>query len=369
MRVLLLTDELFAVREQSLLMRLEVGLADEGVRIVHAIPEAATAFHSGDLISRGITYPKSHFRFTLGSTARAIIRSLANLSTSEDWEDVDLIHVFGGGAWNLGAALARELEAPMLLEVWRQGLVPRSFNVAASQNPPPTFMAPDSAIEKALRAEPAQLVVRSAPWGVLTPSTFSTRLPDDRAISAMLIGTGRDRAAFAAALEGIALAVKAGHDIMVFCDSVAARRAHLWQYAKTLGILDRLSLIPELEGRRDLVLQGDLLLQPDATGEQRSITLEGMAGAMIVIAASDPAVSAVQDGRTARVVPRPEARLWAEILSDVLADRDRARRLGMEARRFVAEHRRASDHVRAVLEAYTLATRGDAIPFKPLAKT
>lgn len=365
LRLLILTDELFAVREQSMLTRLEVGLADEGLRVAHAIPEAAAAFASGGLISRSLTYTQRKFRFALGSTARTIIRGLTDLSTSEDWEDVDLIHVFGGGAWPLGVALAKELEAPLVLEVWRSGLAARAFHLGASVKPAPIFMAPDPAIERALRADPAQLIVRSAPWGILTPMNYETKLPEGRAVSAMLVGTGRDRLGFAAALEGLAIAIRSGADIMIFCDALAARRANLWPLAKTLGILDRLTLIAELEGRRDLVLQGDILLQPDSGGEQRSITLEAMAHAMIVVAASDPDVSVLQDGRTARIVPRIDPRLWAEVLNELLVDRERARRLGLEARRFIAENRRASDHIRAVLETYTLATKGEVLPFKP----
>jgi hypothetical protein len=367
LRVLILTDELFAVREQSMLTRLEVGLADEGIRVAHAVPESAAAFASGGLISRSLAYPHRRFRFGLGSTARAIIRGLAALSTSEDWEDVDLIHVFGGAAWPLGVELAKELEAPLVLEVWRLGLVARAFDIASRLTPPPIFVAPDPAMERSLRKEPAHLAVRSAPWGVLSPASAAPRLPEGKAVSVMLVGTGRDKASFQAALEGLALSIKAGHDLMIFCDALAARRAGLWPHARSLGILDRLTLIPDMEGRRDLILEGDLLIQPDASGEQRSITLEAMAHAMIVLAMSDPDVSVLQDGRTARIVPRIDARLWAEAVGEVLADVPAARRLGMEARRFIAENRRASDQVKAVLETYTLATRGEVLPFKAAA--
>lgn len=367
LRVLILTDELFAVREQPLLTRLEVGLADEGVRVAHAMPEAAASFTSAGLIARTLTYPQRKFRFAVPVTARALIRGLSELSTSEDWEDLDLIHVFGGAAWSLGVELARELETPLVLEVWRMGLAERAFHFASQIEPPPIYLAPDVAIERALRVEPARLAIRTAPWGVLTPSTFGSKLPDDRAASVMLVGTGRDKPAFSAALEGLAIAIQNGHELMIFCDALAARRANLWALAKKLGILDHLSLIPDLEGRRELLLEGDILIQPDASGEQRSITLEAMANAMIVLAASDPSVSVLQDGRTARVVPRPEARLWAEVLSEIFKDRERARRLGHEARKYIADNRRASDYVKAVLETYTLATRGEVLPFKKAA--
>src|SRR5258705_7504763 len=41
MRVVILTDAGFARREHSLVSRLEIGLADGGVRVIHALPASA----------------------------------------------------------------------------------------------------------------------------------------------------------------------------------------------------------------------------------------------------------------------------------------------------------------------------------------
>jgi glycosyltransferase involved in cell wall biosynthesis len=152
--------------------------------------------------------------------------------------------------------------------------------------------------------------------------------------------------------------------MMVFADAEAARRTRLWSHARSLGILPRLSLIEELEGRRDLLLQGDLLIVPEAKGEQRSVVLEAMATGMIVVAARDEMVSVLQDGRTARLVPGADARAWGEVLRDVLTHREKTRALTRSAAEYVRTQRRASEHVRAVLEAYRWLSGRDAIPFR-----
>ncbi len=55
MRILIIADESFASRERAMLSRLEVGLADEGVRVVHVIPP-----HHGAVARAGTLVPNHH---------------------------------------------------------------------------------------------------------------------------------------------------------------------------------------------------------------------------------------------------------------------------------------------------------------------
>lgn len=364
MRVLILSDEFFVKREPSLLTRLGVGLADEGVRVTHAIPESATSHAPGDVVSRTLTYPGGGWWLSRGAIARGLARQLREGRERGDESPLaDVVHVFGGQLWPMGAALARELDAVLVLEVWRAGLVERAKEFAGGAGPATLFIAPDPAIERRLREEPAQLLVRLVPWGVLTPPNPRRILLPGRARSVMLIGTGRAAAAFAAAFEGVAMMIRQFPDVMLFCDALAARRARLWAIAQRLEVTDHVSLIEDLEGRRDLVLEGDILVQPDASGEQRSITLDALAAGMVVVAAEDPFVSILQEGKTARLVRSGVAAHWASVLRDILEDPDRARALAASARSVVAKERRASDHVRGVLDAYTWARSGGSLAF------
>jgi len=367
MRALILADEFFASRERALLTRLEVGLADEGVRVIHAIPLRSKADSPGGVFSKVLTYAPKTFALTRPLAVRRLIGAIADLDGQEEAGQIDVVHVFGGSAWTLGAELAAELGAGLVLEVWRAGLVERALAVRAREDDPPLLIAPDEAIERALRDAAAaaglEPTVRLAPWGVLTTGAGRTALQPDRAITAMVVGSGRDAAAFAAAFEGLARVVRRFPDMQVFCDAVAARRAGVWALARRLDLLRNVSLIQELEGRRDLLLHGDLLIQPDAHGEQRSIVLEAMAGGMVVVAARDAAVSILKDGQTARLVPSGDAEAWHRVLADVVDDPERSRRLAAAAHDFVKAHRRASDYVRAVLASYAWLTSEESIPF------
>ncbi len=365
MRVMILADDLFASRERAMLSRLEVGMADEGVRVIHAVPESAagqTDGHGPEIFSQAIRYSDVAMPFADRFRAVSLARSLNELVTDEN--PVDVIHVFGGGVWNLGVHLGKLTDAGVVLEVWRSGLASRVNATRHRHGPPLVFLAPDPSIERLVLAEGPGVTVRLAPWGVHIGSESREILPDTRTPSVMIIGTGRDPKPYAAALEGIALAVKSGLDCMVFMDALAAHRARIWPLAQRLGLLSRLSLIEELEGRRDLVLLGDVLVQPDSSGEQRSILLDAMGSGMIVVAAEDQTVSALIDGRTARLVRRPEAAHWGEAMSAALSDRTSSREIGRSARKFVKENRPASGQVRAILDAYQWLASTDAIPFR-----
>ncbi len=285
---------------------------------------------------------------------------------------IDIIHVFGGSVWGLGADLAWEIGAGLALEVWRSGLVERAQNLrvgnATNQDESLLLIAPDPAIERALSAVPTGQMARPsrlAAWGVLTPSEIRDVLQPGRAPSVMLVGSGRDKDAFHAALEGLAVVARSYPDTLLFCDALAARRTDLWPLARKLGILPNLSLIEELEGRRDLLLFGDILVQPEAHGEQRSVLLEAMAAGMIVVAAMDPMVSTLQDGVTARLVNKSSKESWTTVLGDVMGNPDKSRQLAQSAREFIRTQRRASDYVKAVLGAYEWLMTDEPIPFKP----
>lgn len=377
MRVVVLADELFASRERAMLRRLEVGLADEGVRVIHAIPERSAGSEGIGLFSKTVTYSDVAMPMAERFRATTLTRSLTSLAESEEPGEsgraVDVVHVFGGGGWGLGRRLAQQTGAGLVLEVWRMGLVARAtafreVHAGRDDGAPtgPLFLAPDPAIERALLAEGPGFSVRLAPWGVHTPPETREIMAEGRLPSIMVVGTGRDAGAYSAVIRGLALAEQKGNDFVVFMDARAAARSRIWSLAHALGLLDRLSLIEELEGRRDLVLLGDILIHPEHGGEQRSIVLDAMAAGMAVVAAADPAVSILADGRTARLVKVPDesGEGWSRALSGLLADRAGARSVARMAHDLVSRERKASAQVTAVLDAYAWMTPKASIPFR-----
>lgn len=366
MRVLILADAFFASRERTLLSRLEIGLVDEGVRVIHGVPDGMGA-DMASVFSKVISYSPRTLAITRPLAARRMARDITTAGDAPGGDQalLDIVHVFGGSVWGLGAAVAHELGAALVLEVWRSGLAARARSDKWPGEGGPLFIAPDEVIERSLveTVGPGEAAVRLATWGVHAPPVLRPVLPEGATPSLMLVGAGRDAKAFDAALTGAAEVAREHPEMLIFCDALAARRAGLWRRARELNLLHRFTLIEELESRRDLLLNGSVLMQPEASGEVRSIILEAFASGMIVAAAADSSVSYLQDGRTARTITRNDATTWGAVLRDILGDRAKTRDLASNAYEYVRTRHRASDHVRAVLGAYSWLVGDGALPF------
>jgi hypothetical protein len=281
-----------------------------------------------------------------------------------DSKHIDLIHVFGGSAWDDAIELGREAGVPVAFEMWRHGLIDRSRQLRPDPaGPPMMFIAPDLVIEQAMGDGPTPLPVRVAPWGVYLPPEPVELMSPDRATSIFFTGPGRTASALISAFEGVVAALPPEREFYLFADAEGARRAGLWRVAEKLGVLDRFSLIDEMEGRRELVLKGDILVQPEARGEYRSLVLDAMASGMAVLAAEDPLVSYLLDGRTAKLVSHEHADAWSSAIKPLLNDVSVARDLSHRAREFVRTTHRVSAQVAAVLDAYESLTSPEPIPF------
>lgn len=385
MRVLILTDALFALHERSLISRLEMGLAAEGDRVARAIPARVASRFDAELFAQAVTYEDSGLPWTVRARARRLLATLrradelldarrglsdSSLAASEP----DVVHVFGGGAWDLGAAVAEQAGAGLVLEVWRAGLAGRAVRSKPREGAavPTVLVAPDPHLERLVslgvgtpadRESPAARV-RLACWGVHAAPEPRTIFREGRSIGVMVVGSGREAGLYQSLVRGLATVARQRDDVMVFMDAGACERAGLWGEIRRLGLVPRVSLIEDLEGRRDLVLAGDVLVVPEGGGEQRSVVLDAMGAGVAVVAAEDPLNAALQDGITSVCVapevagqggwsgPRLTGAPWARAVGELIGAPERAREIARGGWRYVRDQRRASDHVRAVIEVY-----------------
>lgn len=367
MRVLIVSDEAFSTRERAMLARIEIGLADESVRVIHAMPERSLELLGGDLFSCPVGYGPRGLLATRAYRADEVLRTIARLSPPAAPSDplVDVVHAFGEGCWWIASEVARQVGCTLVLEVWRSGLISRAARYRLpGRAPAPVLLAPDRAIERALSRESPGAVVRTARWGTHTPPQPTATLRAGEPIAIVLSGTGRDVAGFEAAIHALADVMGGRDDVMIFADAVAARRAGLWASARRLGLLDRFSLIPRVETERHLVLRAGLLVLPEALGEHRSLVLDAMACGLVVVARLDPMVSCLIDQRTALLVEEAVADRWRQRLEWVLEDLTRAAELAESAREYVRREHKASAHVAALLDAYEWITASATIPFE-----
>lgn len=367
MRVVILADGPFASRERAMLARLEVGLVDEGARVFHAIPEGLPDLVRSDLYSEPLLYAPDGMPFTRRGRVRRLVEAIEERQGTDDDDRalVDIVHAFGTTCWGVAGELARQTGATLVLEVWTQSLIARARAIGASRSAgvDVILLTPDRALERALLQEGVVRPVRVTPWGVHTPAGTRTILDPEQAVSVVVSATGRDPEGLEAAVRGLAAAARAHDRLMIFLDAHGARASNVWRVASRLKVLDRLTLVPQMQSRREPVLRGDLFLQPERLGEHTTLLLDAMATGMAVVAASDPMLAGVLHPQTARLIDRPDGDAWAEAVSRLLDDPEQARLLGASARQYVKERHRASAHVAAVLDAYEWTTAREPIPF------
>jgi hypothetical protein len=381
MRAVMVLDERFARRERGLLSRLEIGLADEGVRVVHATPAGAMNAESAGLYSVGVNYAQRGLPFSMAQRTGVLVDSISTALDMGENDTIDVVHAWNNaepgwlaglrldstaGTWDIALDLARATRAGLVLEVWNTRLLaiaPRTLARAAHLGVEALALAPDEQILTRLKAKaPPGSSIELAPWGVHVPAQASPILDSARTPSAALLVESADPASVSAVIQGLARLAPAGASktpsgpgLMVFVgDSEDSRLIDtIWRAARRNRMLDRLTLVPDLECFREPVLAMDLLLLPGHCGFNRTLVLDALAAGLRVLSGGDPLVSYLSDPRVVQIVdaPRlPEA--WRAAVAAAIGAAPSTRAAAEAGREWVKSHRAASAHVRAVLGAY-----------------
>jgi len=364
MRVLILADRSFATREHAMLRRLEIGLIDEGIRVLRAQPKGCPAEPTTGLAGI-VSYNDRAWRYIMPAPEGAIARDIEALAldarpdSDEDFDSsIDLIHAFGDKAASLALLLAGALGSPTLLEVWSASLCARMAAIEHrharldSLGLSVAWLAPDTAILDAAGRSATRWPVLPSRWGVHTPAAEPAQRRENSPISLAVLSSGLDPQGALAFLDGLARAAATHEDLLVFLDSAAVEHSPVvWRRATELGLLDRLSVIADMESRRDLILSADLLVQPESRGEHRTVILEAMAWGVAVLARSDPLVECLHTPQAVTVLERtPEA--WERSLLPLLGDRAVIARVGAAGREYARDQCAAHRQVEATLAAY-----------------
>ncbi|HYE03604.1 MAG TPA: glycosyltransferase [Phycisphaerales bacterium] len=356
MRVALLADESFALREHAMLARLEVGLADEGARVVRAVPSRVVDMSPAGLATPVVGYEPRGLAWTRRARAGRLGERLAaalgfEAEPGEGW--LDVVHALGTEAWPVALELARLCGAGLALEVFDAAGLRAARDLARTDLPARVVLnAADDALAAALHTTRAPAEVNLAAWGVHVPESERPPIDARGPVAVAVLCTGAEPRGVHAMLEGLAAVCADGTDLMLFVDAQAGRRAGVWPRARALGLLDRVSLVGNLEGYREPVLHVDVLVQPEAVGSHHSLMLDAMAGGVAVVARRDAMVSALIDGVTARLVGAPTPQGWADAVRGLVSDPAGGAALAASARDWIRRHRTASGQVAAVLGAY-----------------
>ncbi len=314
------------------------------------------------LAARVVTFAPDRLGWTSRTRTRTFLTQIEERYPGELAQGVDVVHVLGRRWWSFGASVAREMDAGLVLEIWRSASIERA--AAMSGKHPTALLASDPAIHKNMIKAGLGELSKPASWGVHALHAPNAILPSDRPASVMVMGPRGDLGAVERALRGLAEASKE-HELLVFVDASLAPKTHIWRCARDVGLLECLSIIEDMEGERELVLAGDLLVLPSPDGENRSIVLDAMGHGMLVVSPKEPAIEPLSDPAIATLLRDSSEESWANAFRGAFADSEASRNLGKAAWEFVRERRKGSQHVVAIIDAYEWLTSNEPLPFNP----
>jgi len=366
MQVLMLADRSFARREHAMLRRLEVGLLDEGVRVVLAVPETVARLET-DTLSASVTYVDRGPWYAARARTRRLIRQIEDLDPplpdTEGGGPLDVVHAWGDECWNIAVDVAQSTGAGLAADLWsagsirRMGAAERRAGAGAPEAMRGVWLAPNVAIQHSAEESHHVWPIRLARWGVHPAEhptqRYESRREEERPLALSVVSSGRDAGALTPLFGALAEMLEKGADLFVFLDSAAVEQHHnVWRHAEHARLLDRLSIIPDMESRRELLLQTDILVVPEAVGEVRSIVLDAMAAGIAVVARADPHVEVTAEPGIALLVERAHKDDWLEQLTRVVEDPRALTTIGETAREQVGKKRPAHLQVEATLGAY-----------------
>ncbi len=359
MRVLLLTDADFALRERSMLERLAVGIADEGARVALAAPRSVSGSDVPTLIEH-VAYDPPFPLLGARVQAELLHESLVERRFTTEAGSLDVIHAFGFSAVELAIALGAIENAGVVLELWKHlsSQEARRIERLARRGETPVelvWSTPSAVMRDEFMALAPGADCRVIPWGVHTPRVTQKLTDIDNALGVVLLVNRRMGAAAATAFTALSSALSAvEQETVVVCDDAVVRRDHrVWRAVRKLGLLDRLSFVSGLEARRAPALAADLVISITEPGEHRSIVLDAMGHGRTVVALDDPRVEWLRDGETCRTTHGPDLESWRSVLSQLIASPDVRASLGESAQAWVRAERSASGQVRELLQLYS----------------
>lgn len=362
----MLSDAAYASREHDMLRRLEIGLVSDGLHVLRAVPaEGDLALASADVAGLDAVirfrrvWPPIGPQRPAAVLERALLSHLDSLPTPSSAADqgIDVIHVWGHGLWDAAIEFAELTQADLALEVGSRAALEsmasaeRAGRRLAEARGRGVWLVPDEAMREAALRRARLWPVELVPWGVHVGEARDADWPDTGPIGVCVMSAGLPTGSGDALLEGLAR-VRDRRELRVYMDAAPLDASQsLWRRARSLGLLDLVSMIDGLEARRRLVLETHLLIQPDAVGDHSTLTLDAMGHGLLVLARRDPLVSWIHE-KNAMILNAPGAAEWSAALEQAFADAPARRTIIDAARAEIAASRPAHRHVAATVQAY-----------------
>ncbi len=364
MRVVHIADRGFSHREGELLRRMEVGLIDEGVGVIRLRPRGLLGENTAGLGAR-VGYDTSRIPRLGASRSVRTMREIERQLGTGGPELIDIVHAWGTECWKIAMQISALAQADLVVSLHDRPALQRArwleSQARQAKLPMPLALAPDEAHAQALAGHASSVGVRVVPWGVHLHAGQDTRAAADaeHVPSICVVGSGSSPREIDALLDGLVRVASRQPDTLVFFDSaLLTRHGHHYKRIRSLNFETTPSLIENLESHRQTVLEADVLVAPESSGEYRSIVLEAMGSRMGVVVRRDPLVDLYNIKNGITVVTDPVGSAWETALMHALDENER-RTLATASRRHIEQHHLAYMQVRGMIEAYE-SLRGEA---------
>ncbi|MBI1375415.1 MAG: glycosyltransferase [Phycisphaera sp.] len=360
MKVALITDAMWLVQEAATLRLLAVGLVDEGTGVVRVAPGTPEDQLNDQLSMAGklLTYRPSTWR-------RLRDWNLHRLADPLREQGVDVIHALDASLFGVAIRLGATLEVPVVCNAWS------AFNAEHidrhTGQSPVAVVAPTQRIAEVLRrrlgGDIAIRVVAPGVYSSTDPTPEPLRNPD-ATLSIVVVTNGSLTPQVHDLMRAMAEVRQHLPQAMYFFYSVDQPDQHsIWQAARRLNLLEQISLVPNDPSGHNLMVQADVLLQPQATGLMRTLLLEAMATSRPVVAAPDSVLEEVLTPESAMLVNDGSVESWHRILLSLVADPDPFVEVGRSAHTFVKEHHSPSKFVAGLREVYEQVAAPEPLQF------
>lgn len=339
-----------------MLRRITVGLADEGVSVTVLCSPMVEAHLVEGVLGSVVVAPIQSNPIVRPFARRLAADALAAAGVA----GFDVVHALGGGSWHTAAWLAEVAGAPLMIDLWRTGVamrLRRTLDAAAAGIPAVGVLAPGDPVVAELRNAGIRGPIRTVAWGVHAPRELARRRESDRAPAVGFVGRGADARQYHLAFDAACRIAARKPSLMLFADAETSRRLGLWPRARAAGVAERLTLVSDFESRRGAALAVDVLVQPEARGEHRSVLLDAMGQGVPVVAAADRHVVWLIDRVTCRAVTTNAGRGWEDAIEGMLDGAAARTELTAAAFRFVREKHPASGHIAGIIDAYESLVR------------
>jgi len=360
MQVALITDRIWLDEELGQFKHLIVGMLDENVRVVQVVPqglddEYLSAFGK-KLRFKDISWPQARRWF------------LRQLACKLEVENVDVLHVLDSRSWRGAVDLANKMQLPIVLNLANGSDLDRAAKLHKLMDPQRiAWLAATEPLARGLRDElGTDAFIQTVRMGVHLPEIPYFKANEGPHTPCLVVtGNGTFDQAYDKLLLGLADVIAEHRQLQVFLDGRGKDQHKLWRAARKRGLLSNISFVPHRVGHRDLMLHADMLLQPQARGDARSLTLQAMAQGIPIVAQIDPWLDYLVDAQTARLLDEPNADRWSSVLCELLADQEQMAYLSRRGREWIDEYHIPAKQVQQILGVYRKLA-GESIPFPEL---